>query len=83
MNISKSGDIQADDESETFEMYDSSERKKIVAEEYIEDANEIDDKNEYISEKYSSKSKKYKHTFKKNDDGEYYWYSSEPYNDKE
>ncbi len=78
MNISKFGDIQVDDKSVTFEIYDSSERKKTVAEEDIEDADKIEDKNEYISEKYSEKSKKYKHTFKKNDDGEYYWYSSEP-----
>lgn len=31
-----------------------------------------------ISQKYDSKMKKYKHTFKKNENGSYYWYSTEP-----
>lgn len=83
MYISKSGDIQQGDESENFEIYDSSERKKIVAEDEIENRDNIDDIDEYINKKFSTKAKKYKHTFKKNDDGEYYWYSSEPYNEEE
>lgn len=48
-------------------------------------ANLIDQTNIYkeldeatVLDKYGEKAKKYKHTFKKDSDGNYYWYSTEP-----
>jgi len=35
---------------------------------------------EFFLDKYEDSMKEYKHTFKKNENGEYYWYSTEPVN---
>lgn len=42
------------------------------------DQNILKQEPEEIMSKYSSKMQKYKHTFKKNADGNYYWYSTSP-----
>lgn len=36
--------------------------------------------NDNILSKYENRMKRYKHTFKKNTNGTYYWYSTEPIN---
>lgn len=81
MNISISEWIKStfgadEPDSYTLKIYDSSDSQNPIAEETI-DADNYN--SNYVSNKYSSKAPKYKHTFKKNDAGEYYWYSSEPY----
>lgn len=81
MNISISEWIKStfgadEPDSYTLKIYDSSDSQNPIAEETI-DADNYN--SNYVSNKYSPKAKKYKHTFKKNDAGEYYWYSSEPY----
>ena len=40
--------------------------------------NDIDSIKEYVLEEYEDKMSEYKHTFKKNANGEYYWVSTEP-----
>lgn len=84
MVVIKDGDIQSGDETTSLSIYDSSDSKKVLEKETINRDETFDYEKfvDYINEKYSSKAKKYKHTFKKNDDGEYYWYSSEPYSEE-
>lgn len=80
MAITEDGDVQAGDETATLSIYNSSDSKKALVEETINREEKFDYEEwvDDIKEKYSSEFKKYKHTFKKNDNGEYYWYSSEP-----
>lgn len=65
-----------------FKLYDTSNNNSIILEETVNETEIKDNIDSYVEEHYSSKAKKYKHTFKKNDDGEYYWYSSEPYSEE-
>lgn len=54
--------------------YTSSSKKNLIAE--VNSYEELD--KETVLSKYSGKANQYKHTFKKNTDGIYYWYSTEP-----
>lgn len=73
-----------------FKVYDPANNDSLILTESVDDSDvslstdgstgTFDNTENYVKEHYLSKASKYKHTFKKNDDGEYYWYSSEPYN---
>lgn len=81
-----------DDESSTYDIYDSSDKTQKIAEgvkyyklSYNEDLDSIDDREKAAEltmknaeEVTNNKIKTFKHTFKKGSDGNYYWYSTEP-----
>lgn len=55
-------------------LYEDSTKTKLIA---SLDENNTEE-SESLAKKYDSKMKKYIHTFKKNENGSYYWYSTEP-----
>ena len=59
---------------EEAKLYTSSERTELIDSKDAKNENDIKD----FKNKNISKMKDYKHTFKKNADGNYYWYSTEP-----
>jgi len=61
-----------------YNIYTNSEQNNKVAEIDMEPSEIIDDVEKYVLEKYSDKMATYKHTFKKDENGNYYWYSTEP-----
>lgn len=86
--IDKYMQLECNAEKGTHILYNTSDNAKIIKEWNTSEWNKLS-KNEYyadktdiesIKNKYSSEMKKYKHTFKKNDQGIYYWYSTEPIN---
>lgn len=65
-----------------YSIYTNCEQKNKVEEIDMETAGKIDDVEKYVLEKYSDKMTTYKHTFKKDENGNYYWYSTEPVEEK-
>lgn len=71
------GDIDGSGKTKV-EIYDSSDKKNKLLDEQV-DENIMEEKNlNKLISKCESQKKKYKHTFKKNDKGNYYWVSTEP-----
>lgn len=72
-----------------FKVYDSSNDDNLILTDSVNDSEvsvstdgstgTFDNTDNYVKEHYWTKAPKYKHTFKKNNDGKYYWFSSEPY----
>lgn len=68
---------------ESLYILDTTNDASNIIDEYKNDdvwALKLDEFNQFFIEKYKNKMKEYKHTFKKNENGEYYWYSTEPVN---
>lgn len=65
--------------SEILKVYNPANNDYIIKREVISEIDLLEKEDIYVKENYFSEAPKYKHTFKKNDAGEYYWYSSEPY----
>lgn len=83
--------LTSEDEGHNYKLYADSNLNNIIEEfnETIDQTTgegineltldkDIDQVTDYIINNYETKMKKYKHTFKKNEDGTYYWYSTEP-----
>ena len=72
--------IDIDDIEKTCKLYTNSQMNNIVKQLNYKDFMKIsyENRENEIKNNYGDLMTKYKHTFKKNSDGDYYWYSTEP-----